>query len=131
MAQKKGIHGLGRRKTAVARVLLTEEVDSRQVNGRNLKDYFETEALGNIALRPLMEASQDDTFGLAVEVRGGGKSAQAEAVALGIARALVSHDEGFRKQLRKVGALTRDDRSRERKKPGLKRARRAPQFSKR
>lgn len=131
MAKAQGIHGLGRRKTAVARVLLTDDPASRQINGLDFSAYFPTEALLNTALRPLLEASQEETFGLKVTVTGGGKSSQAEAVTLAIARALVEHDEGFRKQMRKLGFLTRDDRMKERKKPGLKRARRAPQFSKR
>ncbi|MEO6077858.1 MAG: 30S ribosomal protein S9 [Candidatus Andersenbacteria bacterium] len=124
-------HGLGRRKTAVAKVLLTETKDERTVNGIPLTDYLSTEALQNIALRALKLTSQDSEYGLKVKVSGSGKNSQAEAISLGIARALVGIDEGFRKQLKQAGYLSRDDRSKERKKPGLKGARRAPQFSKR
>lgn len=124
-------YGLGRRKTAVAQVILTENVDERTVNGVPLLDYFTTVAMQQAALRALDLTSQNDVFGLKVKVQGGGKHAQSQALGLAIARALVAIDEGYRKQLRKAGLLTRDSRKKERKKPGLKRARRAPQFSKR
>lgn len=124
-------HGLGRRKTAVAKVLLTEEKDVRTVNNITLEQYMPTEALQNIVLQALKLTSQDSEYGLRVKVSGSGKNAQAEAISLGIARALVAIDEGFRKQLKQAGFLSRDSRSKERKKPGLKSARRAPQFSKR
>ncbi|MDA1169122.1 MAG: 30S ribosomal protein S9 [bacterium] len=125
------IHGLGRRKTSVARVLLTEEKDSQTINGISLDAYFPSESMRIITLKPLVMTSQDSEYGLKVKVSGGGKQSQAEAVSLGIARALLSVDEGFRKQLKTAGLLRRDSRKKERKKPGLKGARRAPQFSKR
>jgi len=103
----------------------------RTVNGRKLEQYFTTLATKNSALRPLVTASKLDEYGLKAKVQGGGIIAQAQAVSLAIARALVSADAGYRKQLKKTGLLSRDPREKERKKPGLKRARRAPQFSKR
>ncbi|OGY36584.1 MAG: 30S ribosomal protein S9 [Candidatus Andersenbacteria bacterium RIFCSPHIGHO2_12_FULL_45_11b] len=124
-------HGLGRRKTAVAKVLLTEEKDSRTINDIPFEQYLSTEVLQNTALRALKLASQDSEYGLKIKVSGSGKNAQAEAISLGIARALIGIDEGFRKQLKQAGLLSRDSRTKERKKPGLKGARRAPQFSKR
>ncbi len=124
-------HGLGRRKTSVAKVLLTEEKGERTINGISLEAYFPYAALQTTALKALTVTSQADEYGLKVKVSGGGKNSQADAVSLGIARALVGIDEGFRKQLKAAGLLRRDSRSKERKKPGLKGARRAPQFSKR
>ena len=124
------IKGLGRRKTAVANVLLQKDSKKNNVNGIDVNDYF-TSLLATRALLPLVLTSQNDTYGVKVKVAGGGKHAQSEAVSLGIARALLKINEEWRKQLKAAGMLTRDPRSRERKKPGLKRARRAPQFSKR
>lgn len=85
----------------------------------------------NTAMRTLTTASQDDQYGFTAKTAGGGKQAQAQALSLAMARALVSVDEGYKKQLRKAGLVTRDPRAKERKKPGLRGARRAPQFSKR
>lgn len=124
-------HGLGRRKTSVARVLLTEDAASRTINGITLDEYFPSESMRIVTLKPLVTTSQTEEYGLKVKVTGGGKQSQAEAVSLGIARALLGIDEGFRKQLKTAGLLRRDSRKKERKKPGLKGARRAPQFSKR
>jgi len=124
-------HGLGRRKTAVAQVKLTKTPGEESVNGKSVAEYFPTVALQQVVREALTITSQDETFGFTAKVSGGGKQAQASAVKLGIARALLDVDEGFRKQLRVAGSLTRDPRAKERKKPGLKRARRAPQFSKR
>lgn len=123
--------GLGRRKTAIAKVLLTAEKDVRTINNIPFEQYLPTQALQNTALRAFKLSSQESEYGLSVKVLGGGKSAQAEAISLGIARALIAVDEGFRKQLKTAGLLRRDARAKERKKPGLKGARRAPQFSKR
>lgn len=132
MADKeKQFYGLGRRKTAIARVWLTVKAEERVVNGKPFADYFPTVAMQHRALLPLAVTSQDQKYGFAAKVMGGGKNGQADAVRLGIARALLAIDEGWRKQLRSAGLLTRDPRAKERKKPGLKRARRAPQFSKR
>lgn len=124
-------YGLGRRKTSVARVLLTDEQTERTVNGISFAEYFPSPSTQIVALKALVMTSQDSEYGLKVKVSGGGKQSQAEAVSLGIARALITVDEGFRKQLKTAGLLRRDSRSKERKKPGLKSARRAPQFSKR
>lgn len=125
------IYGLGRRKTAVAQVRLTATPAERTVNGVPFEEYFPTSAMRDVALRPLVVASLEDTHGFTMKVHGGGKPSQATAASLGIARALLSVDEAQRKQLRASGLLTRDPRAKERKKPGLRGARRAPQFSKR
>lgn len=127
----KHIHGLGRRKTAVALVNLGSKEAGMTVNGKSFEDYFATEALRADALAPLKITSLLETWGFKARVLGGGKRAQAQAVSLAIARALVVSDNAFRKQLKDAGLLTRDPRAKERKKFGLKRARRAPQFSKR
>lgn len=124
-------YGLGRRKTAVARVRLTTTPDIRVVNGIPFTEYFPTAAMQQAATEALRTTSQDSVFGFTVKISGGGKHSQAGAVKLGIARALLSADIGWRKQLKHTGVLTRDPRAKERKKFGLKRARRAPQFSKR
>ncbi|MEX1997057.1 MAG: 30S ribosomal protein S9 [Candidatus Andersenbacteria bacterium] len=131
MASKTPQYGLGRRKTARAQVVLNSETGSRKINGIEIHEYFPTAAMQESALRALKLTSQLDTYGFKAKVSGGGKHAQAEAVELAIARALVTIDQGWRKQLKDAGLLTRDPRMKERKKPGLKRARRAPQFSKR
>ena len=123
------IHGLGRRKTSVARVLLTQEKDEKMINGISLVEYFPSTSTQIVALKALVMTSQEPNYGLKVKVSGGGKQSQAEAVSLGIARALLSIDEGFRKQLKAAGLLRRDSRTKERKKPGLRGARRAPHFS--
>lgn len=127
---KKLYKGLGRRKTSVAHVLLQKDDKEIKVNGIDIKDYF-TPLMVVRALLPLELTSQKDVYGVKIKVMGGGKQAQTEAVSLGVARALLKINEEWRKQLKAAGMLTRDPRSRERKKPGLKRARRAPQFSKR
>ena len=128
---KGALTGLGRRKSAVARVRLVSDIEKRIVNQKPFTEYFPTVSMQQQALEPLTTTSQDQIFGFEVRVSGGGKHSQAAAVKLGIARALVASDEGFRKQLKDTKALTRDPRAKERKKFGLKRARRAPQFSKR
>ena len=124
-------HGLGRRKSAVAQVQLVEAAGEQQVNGQPLADYFPTVALQTNVRQPLVLTSQEDTLGFKAKVTGGGKQAQADAVKLALARAITEADNGHRKHLKSAGALRRDPRVKERKKPGLKRARRAPQFSKR
>lgn len=124
-------HGLGRRKTARAQVILLDAVDTRTINNTKFAEYFPTISMQHDALQALTATSQADTYGFKIKVSGGGKQAQAGAVSLAIARALVGTDEGFRKQLKDAGLLTRDPRMKERKKYGLKGARRAPQFSKR
>lgn len=131
MAHDKKLYGLGRRKSAVAQVKLTGSPNERTVNGRPFDVYFSTIGMQASVLAPLRATSLDDAHGFAMKVHGGGKHSQAEAGKLAIARALLTTDDGYRKQLRASGFLTRDPRAKERKKPGLKRARRAPQFSKR
>lgn len=123
---------IGRRKTAVARVrLFTQGEKTILVNGKPYQDFFPTLELQQIANASLERMKAFDKFRVSVKVRGGGVHAQAEAVRHGIARALVEFNPDFRKRLRRAGYLTRDPRMRERKKFGLKRARRAPQWSKR
>lgn len=130
-AKKPSLYGLGRRKTALALVWLKGDTADRTINGLPFATYFPTDAMQTVALAPLVLTSQADQFGFTAKISGGGKHSQSQALKLAIARALLSSDEGFRKQLKDSGDLTRDPRMKERKKPGLKRARRAPQFSKR
>lgn len=130
--QVKYLEGVGRRKTAVARVRLIPQGEKTfLVNGKPIDTYFPAIELQQTAKAALERMSCLDKFGISVKVRGGGFSAQAEAIRHGIARALVLFNPDFRKRLNKAGFLTRDPRMRERKKFGLKRARRAPQWSKR
>lgn len=130
------VYAVGRRKTAIAQVRLypvgsdTEASDS-QVNSRPLAAYFGREALKTIAMAPLMASGLTQSFRVTVMVRGGGLQGQADAVRLGIARCLLKHDPLLRATLKALGFLTRDARKVERKKPGLKKARRAPQWAKR
>ena len=124
-------YGLGRRKRAIAKVWLADVKKAASVNGREIKEYFGTDVLAEVATAPLKVTSQNEVYSVEAKVYGGGKRAQADAVKLGIARALVDLNEDWRKQLKDGGYLTRDARIKERKKFGLKRARRAPQFSKR
>ncbi len=124
-------YGLGRRKTSVARVWLQENAADKKVNGLDITAYFPTIASQKAVLSPLELTSTTDQYGLRAKVAGGGKKAQADALKLAIARALLSLNLEWRKQLKAAHLLTRDPRAKERKKPGLKRARRAPQFSKR
>jgi len=123
---------VGRRKTSLARVrLFTQGEKTLTVNEKPYKEYFSTLDLQQIATDSLRKMKGFERFGVTARVRGGGIHSQAEAVRHGISRALVEFNPDFRKRLRKAGFLTRDPRARERKKPGLKRARRAPQWSKR
>lgn len=125
------LFGVGRRKSAIAQVRLTKEVSEKTVNGVKLENYFPTVDMQKIALGPLELTSTTEQYGLSVKVKGGGKHAQADAVRHGLSRALMVANPNWRLQLKSNGMLTRDARVKERKKPGLKRARRAPQFSKR
>ena len=122
--------GIGRRKTAVARVRITKGEGSVTVNGKNSKIYFQSGRLQEVAVSPLT-GLKIEGFDIQATVKGGGVKAQAEAVRHGLARALVLVEESFKKQLRGLGYLTRDPRMVERKKYGLKKARRAPQWKKR
>lgn len=124
--------GVGRRKTAVARVRLFTQGDKLiLVNDKPFQDYFHYFEIQEIVTSSLKKMKVQDKFRISIKVMGGGIHAQAEAVRHGIARALVEFNPDFRKRLRRAGYLTRDSRMRERKKFGLKRARRAPQWSKR
>jgi len=123
---------IGRRKTAQARVRLFNQGDkSITINNKDYKEYFQTKELQGVVFAALEKMKAEDKFRVLAIVKGGGMHAQAEAVRHGIARNLVRFNEDFRKRLRKAGYLTRDPRMRERKKFGLKRARKAPQWSKR
>lgn len=123
--------GTGRRKKAIARVRLVAGNGSVNVNRRSLDDYFGLDTLKLIVNQPLALVGAADKFDVVVNVKGGGLSGQAGAIRHGIARALVVADEAYKAELKKAGYLTRDPRMKERKKYGLKKARRAPQFSKR
>lgn len=125
------IFASGKRKTSSATVWLTPGKGEIYVNKRPLKKYFERESFIYDILKPLEIANLRDKFNIKVSVKGGGKSGQAGAVRLGIAKALVKFDSNLRKLLKDAGFLTRDPRMVERKKYGLRKARRAPQFSKR
>ena len=130
---EKYFYAVGRRKTSVAKIKLypsKEEVSTVSVNEKKVEDYFPTERLWVIAASPL-ELMGDSKFHVVVKVSGSGVSAQADAVRLGIARALVVFDETLKKTFKDKGYLTRDPREVERKKPGLKKARKAPQWAKR
>ncbi len=123
--------GTGRRKKAIARVRLLPGNGEIVVNKRSLDDYFGLETLKQIVFQPLELVSASDKFDVMVNVRGGGISGQAGAIRHGISRALCEADGAYRAPLKKAGFLTRDPRMKERKKYGLKKARKAPQFSKR
>ncbi len=125
------VHGLGRRKTAVARVHLRAGTGNWSINGRTLEDYFPRGILQQGVLRPLVVTETEGRFDAVVRVVGGGQHGQADAIRLGLARALVKVDEDFRTKLRAEALLTRDAREVERKKPGRPKARKRFQFSKR
>jgi small subunit ribosomal protein S9 len=130
--EEKFWQGVGRRKTAVAVIKIFKEKEgSFLVNEKPLEKYFPLFELQKTAKAPLELLKLENKFRVLALVNGGGLVAQAEAIRLGLARALVSFKEEFRKKLKKAGFLKRDPRIKERKKPGLKRARRAPQWQKR
>ncbi|MCX4324411.1 MAG: 30S ribosomal protein S9 [Lachnospiraceae bacterium] len=124
-------YGTGRRKKSIARVYLMPGKGEITINKRNIDDYFGLETLKVIVRQPLTATDTVDKFDVMVTVKGGGYTGQAGAVRHGIARALLQADPDYRPTLKKAGYLTRDPRMKERKKYGLKAARRAPQFSKR
>ncbi|MFC1567778.1 30S ribosomal protein S9 [Pseudomonadota bacterium] len=123
--------GTGRRKCSVARVMIQPGSGQVKINDRTIEDFFPIEIIRQEAISPLTLTKLVDRIDVRVNVAGGGVSGQAGAVRHGIARALLEYDAGLRPQLKAEGFLTRDARIVERKKPGLKKARRAPQFSKR
>lgn len=124
-------YGTGRRKSSVARVFIKRGTGKIVINGRPLEQYFHRETGRMIVMQPLQLTENTETFDIMVNVCGGGESGQAGAIRHGIARALLNVDPEFRPALKAAGFLTRDPRMKERKKYGLKAARRAPQFSKR
>ncbi len=124
-------YGTGRRKHSVARVRLYRGTGAITINGRDIDDYFGLETLKLIVRQPLALTNNIDKFDIICTVSGGGVTGQAGAIRHGVSRALLVFDENLRPELKKAGFLTRDPRMKERKKYGLKAARRAPQFSKR
>ena len=130
MAQVQYI-GTGRRKKSVARVRLVPGEGQITINKRGIDDYMAFETLKKVIKQPLVETDTEGKYDVLVNVNGGGFTGQAGAIRHGVARALLQADPGFRSALKRAGYLTRDSRMKERKKYGLKGARRAPQFSKR
>ena len=130
MAKTK-FYGKGRRKSSIARVYLVPGTGNITINKRNIDNYFGLETLKMVVRQPLAATETADKFDVLVNVHGGGTTGQAGAIRHGISRALLQADAEYRPVLKKAGFLTRDPRMKERKKPGLKAARRAPQFSKR
>ena len=124
-------YGTGRRKSSIARVYLVPGTGNITINKRNIDEYFGLETLKLIVRQPLVATETLDKYDVLVNVHGGGTTGQAGAIRHGISRALLKVDNDFRPTLKKAGFLTRDPRMKERKKYGLKAARRAPQFSKR
>ena len=138
MANKKEYIGTGRRKSTVAQVKMVPGTGKITVNGRDVRDYFPYETNIMDLKQPLVATNNEETFDITVTVKGGGFSGATGAIRLGITRALLEYDkaneeneDSYRKILKRAGFVTRDSRMKERKKPGLKAARRAPQFSKR
>ena len=129
MADK--FYGTGRRKSSIARVYIKPGKGNITINKRDLEEYFGLETLKLVVRQPLVATNTIDKFDVIVTVRGGGTTGQAGAIRHGISRALLHADDEFRAPLKAEGYLTRDPRMKERKKYGLKAARRAPQFSKR
>ncbi len=126
------IEAVGRRKRAIARLRFKKhEGKEIFINDKKLFEYFPPKELQEIVFSPLYKINLSENFKITIKVKGGGVRAQAEAIRHALARALVKSNEDFKKRLKKAGFLTRDPRERERKKFGLKRARRAPQWSKR
>lgn len=124
-------YGTGRRKSSVARVYIMPGTGKVTINKRDIDNYFGLETLKTIVRQPFAITNTEGKFDVLVNVKGGGFTGQAGAIRHGISRALLQADNDYRPALKKAGFLTRDPRMKERKKPGLKAARRAPQFSKR
>ena len=138
MANKKLFIGTGRRKSSIAQVKMVPGKGNITVNGRDVRDFFPYETNVMDLMQPLVATNNEKTFDIEIKVNGGGFTGQTGAIRLGITRALLEYDAGneesedsYRKVLKRAGFITRDSRIKERKKPGLKAARRAPQFSKR
>jgi len=124
-------YGTGRRKTSTARVFIKPGSGNISINGRSIEQFFGRETLRMIVRQPLVVAESTDRFDINITVKGGGISGQAGAIRHGLTRALMDYDETLRPALRKAGYVTRDAREVERKKVGLRKARKRPQFSKR
>ena len=131
MAKSARFYGTGRRKKSIARVYLTPGKGEIKINKRPIDEYFGLETLKVIVRQPMVATDTADKYDVLVNVYGGGYTGQAGAIRHGISRALLQIDAEYRPVLKKAGFLTRDPRMKERKKYGLKAARRAPQFSKR
>lgn len=125
------IPATGRRKSSVARVRLVPGNGKVTINKRDIEDYFGLETTRIVVFQPLELTNTKGSYDVLVNVHGGGLTGQAGAIRHGISRALVKADESLKTELKKAGFLTRDSRMKERKKPGLKKARKSPQFSKR
>ena len=125
--------GVGRRKASVARIRITKVAKNAEIviNNRNVEEFFNTKELADAVIAPLEATSLQKEFSISIKVNGGGQRGQAEASQLGLARALVKYDGESQKVLRDLDYLKRDPRQKERKKPGLKKARKSPQWSKR
>jgi len=124
-------YGTGRRKTSTARVFIQSGSGNIRINGRTIEEYFGREVARMIVRQPLELTENGDKFDITATVKGGGSFGQAGAIRHGLTRALMSYDEALRADLRKAGYVTRDAREVERKKVGLRKARKKPQFSKR
>ena len=132
LAGGKYLEAVGRRKTSIARVrLFAGKTTTVSINEKPLAKYFPTKELQDIVVEPLKELKLSEHFGISVKVKGGGAHSQAEAIRHGLARTLVAYDITWRKSLKHAGFLKRDPRAKERRKFGLKKARKAPQWSKR
>lgn len=131
VSKSRYIEAVGRRKTSIARVRLMINESGIKINGKDYKDYLKLSKLQEIINAPLVILDLKDKYGFTIVVSGGGIFSQAEAVRHGITRVLIKLNAEFRKRLKKYGFITRDSRMVERKKPGLKKARKAPQWAKR
>ena len=131
-SKKNQIWGTGRRKKSIARVrLIPEGTGKIDINGKSLDEYFDLDTLKIIVRQPLVLTETESKFDIYANVYGGGYTGQAGAIRHGLSRAMVIYDEKLKPEIKKAGFLTRDPRMKERKKYGLKKARKAPQFSKR
>ena len=131
MTQQKYYNGTGRRKSAIARVRVFNTPGSVTVNGKPLEDFITVDGWKQHAIRPLLVTDMEGSLTVVIKTHGGGISGQAGAISLGISRAIINLDPNMRKVLKTAGLLTRDSRVKESKKYGLKRARKAPQYTKR
>lgn len=131
MAKKEYIYATGKRKSSIARVKIIPGTGKITINGKDMNDVYKLDTLKAVVLKPFTITSMIEKYDVISDVHGGGFSGQAAAIAHGISKALASTDIDVRKVLKKNGLLTRDSRVKERRKYGLKKARKAPQFSKR